>query len=91
MAISCFVVYSTLLWIGRSTSKSMYNPMITICTTISGHTHLVESMYMIGSQILGGLLASTMVFITVPRQQLNEITDNNVLGVPISDNYDYTH
>lgn len=57
MAISCFMVYSTLLWIGRSTSKSMYNPMITICTTISGHTNLMESIYMIGSQVLGALLA----------------------------------
>ena len=47
LAISSFIIYCTLLWIGRSTSKSMFNPIITICSIFSGHTHLEEGISMI--------------------------------------------
>ncbi len=80
--LSCFISYCILIWMGKSLSKSQYNPAISVFLVISGHISLIEGICFIITQLVASIFAISIIKSCLTTDNIDLINQNSLLGFP---------
>ena len=81
--VGTFLIYSFMLWAGRSISGSQYNPIVTLAMMLTNHIKLLNGCVYMLFQLIASIFAVCLVRITIPTEVASVLQDDTLLGFPI--------
>ena len=77
--------YALFVWAGYSISGGLYNPGLTMILIFFKRLNFVRGLFYIASQLIGSLLAASLLKLLSPEVNMNKLRDGgNLLGFPKS-------
>lgn len=80
VAFTHFLVYALFVWSGYMFSGALYNPAITTLMMIFKKISLPKGVFYLISQLLGCLLAASLLKLIAPDSQATKLKDNKFIG-----------